>query len=85
MKRVTAARLARVIARYLRRPGNGAGGNLHIVLDNGNTKRADLHFCERWASDRGDWSGARLARLMATATPTQWTKAIKLARGVKWE
>lgn len=81
MKRLTAARLARVIARYRAREGNGVGGSLHVQLDDWNL---DARFfdeeSERWCIERKDWSGLRLLRLMRRATRTQRFKAVGLAR-----
>ncbi len=86
MKRLTAARLARVIARYLARKGNECGGSLHVQLDDWNQENKFFdEESERWCIERKDWSGLRLLRLMRKATRTQRLKATGLAKSDPYE
>jgi hypothetical protein len=48
--------------------GNGAGGLLHIVLDDGNTETACVEFCREEARKAGDETAFWLAQLMLTFT-----------------
>ena len=43
---------------------NGAGGNLHIALDDGNLSQSDLWNCQCNAEKAGDTFGYFLATLM---------------------
>lgn len=64
-------RVHRLITRYYLRDGNSVGGNLHIVTDDGNHRDEDIRFCEQRAMERGDWTGARIARLILRMSKTQ--------------
>ena len=52
-------------------PGNGAGGSLHVVLDDHNWERDSVEFCRKWAADRGDVAGERFAELLLTLSDDQ--------------
>lgn len=49
---------------FYRFEGNGAGGSLHVVLDDYNTERDTVAYCMKYASGRGDIAGAQLALLL---------------------
>ena len=49
---------------YYDKPENGVGGNLHIVLDDGNTEARHVLFCLRQAERGGDEDGVRLAEAL---------------------
>lgn len=51
--------------------GNGAGGSLHIVLDDNNWERSNVEFCLKWAQDRNDAAGTALATLLLELTDEQ--------------
>lgn len=59
---------------YCERPGNGAGGNLHTVLDDGNLRDRDLRWSLEHARSVGDDEAARIAEAMLKMTPTQRRK-----------
>jgi hypothetical protein len=63
--------LVRPAWEYYQRDGNGAGGNLHIVLDDGNVERSHVEFCLERATAEGDEAGVVLARLLLAASRTQ--------------
>lgn len=54
--------------------GNGVGGSLHIVLDDGNVEDSSIEFCRKWAEDHGDLSGIALAMVLARMSKTQRSK-----------
>ena len=58
---------------YQERPGNGAWGSLHIVLDDGNVTDSDVAFCIDVARDKGDEEGEALARILLRMSKTQRT------------
>lgn len=49
---------------YCDQPGNGTGGNLHIVLDDGNTSGRHVLWCLREAEKAGDRGGVELAEAL---------------------
>ena len=63
-----------LVRAYYAKPGNGCGGSLHIVLDDGNVDAADVQWCLRYAQEQGDEDGVRLASLLLQMSRTQRTK-----------
>lgn len=63
-----------LVREYYARPGNGAGGSLHIVLDDGNISDDHVRFCIKWAEERGDTSGVELGNLILRMSKTQRKK-----------
>lgn len=70
--------VAPLVQAYREAPGNGAGGSLHIVLDDQNIDDASVRFCRKWALERGDADGEALARVLLLCSKTQ---RLKLSRG----
>ncbi len=72
--RPTVPAVRAMVAAYYALPGNGAGGNCHVVLDDGN--RGDQFLilviadCER----EGDHDGKAIMEAMLKMTPTQRRK-----------
>lgn len=62
------------VREYEALPGNGAGGNLHIVIDDGNIRDSDVMFCREAAEDDGDTAGVELAKLLLKMSKTQRRK-----------
>lgn len=69
------------IVRHYYAQGHGAGGCLHIVLDDGNVRDDDVRFCLDWAVEHGDadgWKpdvdGAWLCHVLLRMSRTQRTK-----------
>lgn len=56
---------------YCAKPGNGAGGNLHLVLGNGNVNDNHVRFCLDQAKAAGDPDGVELATKLLSMTRTQ--------------
>lgn len=53
-----------LIAEFYEMPGNGVGGSLHIVLDDGNHRREDVEFCLNYAIEEKDEDGEALCRAL---------------------
>lgn len=49
-------------------PGNGAGGLLHIVLDDGNTEQIHVEFCRQEARKAGDEPAYWMAQVLLALT-----------------
>ncbi len=59
------------VREYYTRPGNSCGGNLHIVLDDGNVDDHNVEFCRSQAQQAGDAEGVALAELLSRMSKTQ--------------
>lgn len=59
---------------YYALPGNGAGGSLHIVLDDNNVERRFIWFCHKYACKHGDTAGANLAAVLLRLSNSQLRK-----------
>jgi hypothetical protein len=57
-----------MIREYYALPGNGAGGSLHIVLDDGNIETGHIKYCREYAVERGDWRGVLIADALLART-----------------
>lgn len=66
------------ISAYKATFGNGCGGSLHIVLDDGNVDNSDVEFCRQWAQERGDAAGESIARSLLAMSRTQRRKLARL-------
>lgn len=49
---------------YRAKPGNEAGGALHLVIDDGNVDDDDVRFCVGAARERGDIDGVTLGEAL---------------------
>lgn len=67
----TKASVADLVDAYYALPGNGAGGSLHIVLDDGNCERGCVEYCRAYAEQAGDAAGVALADLLLKLTDEQ--------------
>jgi hypothetical protein len=56
---------------YYAQPLNGAGGSLHIVLDDGNVEDGSVDHCIEFAKESGDVDGERLGQLLRSMSATQ--------------
>lgn len=79
-KRPTAAEVAQVVRWYYGQPGNGAGGTLHVVLDDHNWAPVHVRGALEYAREKGDGPGQMLALLLLSLSHTQRIKAIKMGR-----
>lgn len=67
-----------LIKEYLKRPENVVGGNLHIVLDDGNITNGNIEFCHRQAAQHGDTTGMEIAKNLLMMSMTQRKKIVEL-------
>lgn len=79
--RPTAPDVAKQIAAYYAKPGNGAAGHCHIVLDDENIRDDHVQWCLERCEQEGDADGASLMRTFLGMKRTARIKAIRLA----WE
>lgn len=68
-----------LVREYYAKPKNGAGGSLHIVLDDGNTEDSSVDFCVGWALEAKDWDGVALAAVLRKMSRTQREKLGRLS------
>lgn len=66
--------VAPLVAAYLAKDDNGAGGSLHILLSDYNVDDEDVDFCIQWAKDRGDADGVALGQTLRRMSKTQRLK-----------
>ena len=62
---------------YVRKPWFGVGGNLHIVLDDGNIENSNILFCQDLCRGDKDVDGERLCGLLLQMTKTQRRKIVR--------
>jgi hypothetical protein len=60
-----------LIQEFYRKPGNGNGGVLHIVLEDGNVEDGHVRFCLQQARNQGDTDGIQIAELLLRMSKTQ--------------
>lgn len=60
------------------KPENGVGGNLHIVLSDGNVADSDVEFCRARAEESEDVLGVKLAEILSQMSKTQRKKIGRL-------
>ena len=56
---------------YYRKPGNGAGGCLHIFLDDGNIRDQDIQFCLELAKSKKDTDAVIISEILMRMSKTQ--------------
>ena len=66
-----------LVENYYAKPGNGAGGRCHIVLDDCNLKDADVRWTLENCEKSGDGDGAEIMRLMLQMTPSQRRRVVR--------
>ena len=70
-----------LVREYYSKPGNGAGGSLHIALDEGNVKDGHINSCIEYALERGDAEGAVLGEILLDMSKTQRMKLCNAKKG----
>jgi hypothetical protein len=63
-----------LLREFANAPGNGVGGSLHIVLEDGNVKDSDVASCIEYARQRGDDLGVKVGELLLSMSTTQRRK-----------
>jgi len=85
MDRPTVPELIPRLKDYYAKPGNGVGGSLHIILEDGNTQDSHVRMCLEWAKERGDADGVMLAEMLLKMTRTQRGKLCNHTFYPGWE
>jgi hypothetical protein len=70
LDRPTVPEVAPLVRAYNAKPGNGAGGSLHVVLDDGNIGDESIRFAIERAVVNGDEDGAALGRILLRMSKT---------------
>lgn len=60
-----------LVEKFCAMAGNGAGGSLHIVLDDGNADRESVEWCHTRAREHGDKDGMALCDLLLTLSDAE--------------
>lgn len=68
MKRISYEMARAMISAYCAKPGNEAGGNLHIVIEDANFEKHHVQFCLDIAIEAEDFDGELLARQLLDFT-----------------
>lgn len=79
MNKLTVPDVLPIVKEYYSKPGNGAGGSLHIVLDDFNVRDSDVLFCLNYAKERNDTDGVSIAELLIKMSKTQRKKIAALS------
>lgn len=72
--RLTIPETINLFRSYHSKPMNGSWGSLHIVLEDGNVKNADVEYCLQYAKDNDDIEGEKLANILLRMSKTQRLK-----------
>lgn len=70
--------------KYYAKEGNICGGNLHIVLDDGNIEDDCVRFCRERAESAGDSDGVNLANKLLTITEDMRHDLYCQLHGMRW-
>ena len=65
------SRIKEAISEFSDKDENINGGNLHIILEDGNVKDSDVEYCIKVCMEKRDWDGLSLAAQLMTITPLQ--------------
>jgi len=63
-----------LVAEFYAMEDNGAGGSLHIVLDDHNTELYFIRSCQAYAAENGDAAGVALAGVLLLLSGSQRRK-----------
>ena len=74
MSKPTIPEVLPLIKEYRDKDGNGVGGNLHIILDDGNVNDSDVIFCLDRAKETNDTDGVKIAEMLLQMSKTQRSK-----------
>lgn len=80
-RKLTVPEVLPVVRAYYAKPGNGAGGSLHLVLDDGNIGTSSVVFCREYALRNNDLDGVALAELLLKMSYTQRKKLYLADKG----
>lgn len=71
-----------LIEGYLSVNGNGAGGNLHLVLSDGNFSASAIRVCMQSAKEDGDSAGVTLCEILLGMRYSQREKIFLFAKSL---
>ena len=71
MTKPTIPTILPLIKTYYSMPGNSTGGNLHIVLEDGNTGDAAIRYCLNQCLGSSDDAGIKIAWMLLSMSKTQ--------------
>jgi hypothetical protein len=74
---ITTKMVIRQAKAYLAKPGNEAGGSLHLVLGDGNVENSSVEICLKHAQEENDYDGIRLAETLLRMSVSQRRKVYK--------
>ena len=74
MSKPTVPEVLPMVQAYVSKPGNRVGGNLHIVLDEGNVCDGHIEYCLERCREKGDADGVALAETLLRMSKTQRLK-----------
>lgn len=74
MKKPTVPEVEPLVIAYCAKDGNGVGGSLHIVLDDGNVNDGHVEWCIEHARELGDEDGVKLGKILLQMSKTQRLK-----------
>ncbi len=80
MNKPTIPEVLPLIKEYLEKDSNSAGGSLHILIEDGNTRDSDIEFCIEWAKSKGDEDGIKLGEILLSMSRTQRGKIASLSQ-----
>jgi hypothetical protein len=69
-------KLIQLAKEYYAIEGNGVGGNLHIILDDGNIENNHIEYCLELSRQKNDLKGIELCELLLKISKTQRNKLI---------
>jgi hypothetical protein len=72
--KITAPEIIKKSIHYYSLDGNSSGGNLHIVLDDGNIENSSIEFCMKKCIENNDLLGLELCQMLLSASKTQRKK-----------
>lgn len=70
----TVSEVLPIMYSYRDTEGNGVGGSLHIVLDDGNVNNDDIIWCIEFAKKNKDKAGVELGEILLRMSKTQRKK-----------
>lgn len=79
MSKPTVPEVMPLVKDYYATPGNLAGGNLHIVIEDGNIRNDDIEWCLDKSKKNGDDKGVEICELLLLMSKTQRRKIYMLS------
>jgi len=73
-ERIDITQILPIVYFYYSLPTHGRGGNLHIVLDNGNVDDDHINYCIKCANEEGDELGMYIGKILLQMSKTQRRK-----------